>query len=118
MSLKNTINRALDIAWKQLRDLAVPAVLTKKSNGTFDFSSGQASGIVSQDIPLKVVITEESVSKKDSTQETQTKCMFKLKDVALLNSYDELLVGTVRYRISKPNIVNNGFIVTAVLEKL
>ncbi len=118
MSLRNTINRALDIAWNQLKDLAVVATLTKKSNGSFDFSTGEVSGVTSQNITLKVVLIEESAGKTESTNSTQTKCMFKMKDTSIIGNYDELLVGSTKYRISKPNIVNNSFIVTATLEKL
>lgn len=118
MSLRNTINKSLEVAWKQLKDLAVLATLTKKPVATFDFSTGQNIATVDTAISLKVVILEAKSSKNSETTSTQVSCIFKTKDTGDLGLYDELLVGTTKYRLSNLVVVNNSFIVTADLEKL
>lgn len=118
MSLRNTINRSLLLAWNQLKDLAVPATLIKRPTSSFDFASGSASANLPTSIPLKVVIIDEKRSKSDAIVDTQIQCLFKLKDTGSIGNYDELQVGLDRYRVSKPSVLNNGFVVTATLEKL
>ncbi len=117
MSLKNIINRSLEVAWKQLKDLAVPAVLHKSAAGGFDFSTGEASA-TSSSVPVKVVLIDGKVNKATPLVTPNVTGLFKFRETGDVSHYDELHVGPQKYRVSKPQILNDGFLVTVVLEKI
>lgn len=118
MSLRDKINRSLLLAWNQLKDLAVPATLIQRTSSDFDFSTGTITSPTSTNVPLKVVMLQAAKTKRDSTTDTQLQCLFKMRDSGALNHYDGLVVGLDTYRIASASIINNGFIVTATLEKI
>lgn len=108
MSYRASVDAQVRKAFNLLKDLAVDAVLSKKSGADFDFGTGDVNLTSAGNISTKIVITDAKKTSK-KTNVTEKIIMMKSQDVGDLNLFDTVTVDGVEWKLSAP-IKNDGFI--------
>ena len=109
MSLRNTVNQNVNLAFKLIGDLAIDVIFEEKTITGFDFSSGNvnSSPVVTKTIKA-VFIDEVKKSKDKMTKQLQLLC--KKEDLPDPTAYDRVQVRGVWYKVGKP-LEDNDYIV-------
>jgi hypothetical protein len=114
MSLKGVIDKNITFAFNQLKDLAIDAVFSKKSNVSFDFGSREVvPDVVTTQVTTKIVIITtkraKTSQKESSTSIRRNEIMVKSNDVGDLYSYDTVTYEGNTWSIGEV-LKNDGYI--------
>lgn len=109
MSYVNLIQTNVNLAFRLLKDLAETVVISKKSNQSFDFSTGVASS-KSSSIEAQAIIVD--VAKDSEERNTVTKqLIINAKESGDLSLYDTFTFGGYEWKLGSP-ISSDKFITT------
>lgn len=86
---KNIINSSLDKAFVILKDLATDVVLSKKSNASFDFGTGQAS-TTNTNFVTKMVVVKEKEETRNGAKLFVKEILLKTSTIENFSVYDTL----------------------------
>jgi|SaaInlStandDraft_7_1057024.scaffolds.fasta_scaffold25098_5 hypothetical protein len=107
MSFRNLIDGNLNKAFNQVRDLASDAVLTRKSDPSFDFNSG---AITTTDTTLNIkIIAVASTQKTEDHNVVKKEALMKSREIGALTPYDTLTFDGYEWNIGE-KMVNSGFV--------
>jgi hypothetical protein len=111
MGYQSLIDRNLSKAFTLVKDLALDAVFTKKSNLEFSFSTAEMNTPKNENINAKIIVTE--TKKPANDRNTFEKIiMVKSKDVGDLNWYSTVKFENKTWNISSIQ-KNDGFVLMA-----
>jgi hypothetical protein len=109
MSLRNTVNNNVKLAFKLIGDLAIDVIFEEKPIIGFDFSNGNVSSGTLVTTTIKAVFLDEVKKSKDKMTK-QLKLLCKKEDLPDPTSYDRVQVKGTWYKVGKP-LEDNDYIV-------
>lgn len=110
MSYSSTIDKSLIALFKQLKDLAIAATVTRKTVGDFDFNNPTNSSNNLTTIPVEIVVIQSSEKiSKDDKRTLIKEIMLKSKDIGTMTAYDTILIKNVTWRVGSI-IKDDGFL--------
>jgi hypothetical protein len=110
MGYRNIINSNLARAFNQVKDLAVEAVLVRRSDPTFDFNSGETT-TTDEQLIVKVIALE-SEQKAENHNVVKMEALMKSKEIGAITPYDTLEFEGHIWNFGKKS-VNSGFVFLA-----
>jgi len=115
MSYKNLIDSNLNRAFNLVKDLALDAVLSKKSDVTFDFAAGSTvpDGTI-ETVDVKIIVVEvnkekQSINRQNEHKGVKNKIMLKRKEIGDLSIYDSINYEGFDWNIAS-TIKSDGYI--------
>jgi hypothetical protein len=115
MGYQSLIDSNLKKAFLLAKDLAVDVVLTKKTNDSFNFGTGEVSSPSSQTVSTKAIIIDSKKTSADRNSVSK-EIMLKAKDVGDLKSYSTITIDSVIWTLSGVQ-KNDGFILLGNITK-
>ena len=114
MSYAQLVENSVRLAFNQLKDLAVDAVLARRVSGTFDFTT-MSSAEITAPVVIKVILTDsQKVAKLRNTRRQIFMC--KTSDVGDLNQFETLTINGVVWKIASVD-KNDGYVSVATIVK-
>jgi hypothetical protein len=107
MSYSNLINNSLNLAFRQLKDLAVMMEYTHKTMVDFNFGTSETSEDISTFSAETVIIETKVGNKERSTISMQL--MANTKDIGNIENFDSVVYQNETWKIVD-NVKTNGFI--------
>lgn len=95
MAYRDLVNKNLITAFKSLKDLVENAVFMKKTDSSFDFSTGEASAVNVNQVAEIIVL--RTVREKPNT--LKRKILVRIKESGGLNSFDTVQIRTDTWKI-------------------
>jgi hypothetical protein len=115
MSYTKLIDKQLTLAFNKVKDLAVNAIVLKRTNGEFNFATGLiASGATTQ-IHVKAIVVDQEKSSKDVNTEVR-QVMFKTQEVTEITLLDKIVINDVTWAFSNM-LKSNGYVTVAEISK-
>jgi len=102
MSLRGTIDKGLDLAWKEMGDLKTKMTIVKKSNSDFNFNSGEVTNNPDTNLTIDAVIFGSK--KKNGIERKEV--FFRHKDIGKMNQYSKIIIDSEEWDIG-PSIIND-----------
>jgi len=110
MSYKNIIDKNVVSAFRLVKDLAVDAVILKKTFNQYNFSTANPE-VAEEPIYAKVILLDTVQKSEKHNAEFKT-VFIKKTDIAELDAYEKLIVENVQWKIG-PKIAGNNFVMLA-----
>jgi len=115
MSYSSLINSNLNKAFNLVKDLAVDATFTKRSDKSFNFATRTVKSSSGETITTKIIVLDSKKPSKDRNTVTQ-QIMLKTAELGDLSLYDSIMIGTTSWKLGK-FIRDDGFINIVELER-
>jgi hypothetical protein len=109
MSLRSKITAAVDKAFSAIGDLAVSGVISNKTVGSYDFTTGETVGTTTS---ANVTVFIQSTTKPSDGAFSSTALM---KSNVSVDGYDTLTAGGTVYNITDHS--DDGFVITLSLTR-
>jgi hypothetical protein len=111
MSYKNLVDNSLKLAFNSVKDLAKEATLTKKTNPTFNFGTGESEFQSTQNVSTKIVVSQYLKNSKDRNS-IKCEILLKANEVGDLNNYSTISFDSNTWNFADIQ-KNDGFILIA-----
>ncbi len=115
MGYAKVIDANLNLAFNQLKDLAVNVILHRKAQQGFDFSNAAITEDQAVDTIIKAVIIEKTKS-SETHNSSKKEILFKSRGIPDITTYDSVTIANEVWKFG-PIISDNGYVIFAEIYK-